>query len=524
MWTSGNQKMAAAQKHVLRVYVARDTALKLTLLERPKSVEELKEIMQERFKPRLDGDFSLHYEDPDFEGDLCLLVDIQELPEKGTLRVVRPEGDTSSTTSSDTDILPHAPALQRQKSWPDHFVVPGFGYEMEHILEEGNRVHEESGKLLKLKRSQKSEILKKMAETIYSFKPYPHEKELAMAAQALITAHPCLRMTAGEDGELGWKRHIGYKIASYRNNLSKAGVAEVAINTGRRSRNNPDNDHPHQNIKKARKAEVNYIINLPKDQTSATLETMREEIIHEVEKTERNQLVIVKLMNTTYALRRQEIVGSLVAPRVRDIVDRWPALLMESQVFAEFHRINNVNLRNQFYKELDRHTPKLIILFRDKAIKTGKIAEELAKLMRIYDLQEQRDVNMRRALVLRALPVYLREDAFKFFRTCNSADGPDLTDTPVALLTVVTDDPTDAALFSPESISIVVEDEILVSGPTNLADSFLLLFGYIYALDLQYPKNLELTFTFVQKVVMCLDDNKPLKGRLLTLKNDLFNE
>ncbi|XP_055046088.2 uncharacterized protein [Misgurnus anguillicaudatus] len=194
------------------------------------------------------------------------------------------------------------------------------------------------------------------------------------------------------------------------------------------------------------------------------------------------------------------------------------------QVFAEFHPINNVNLRNQFYKELDRHTPKLITLFRDKAIKTGKIAEELAKLMRIYDIQEQHDVNMRRALILRALPVYLREDAFKFFRICNSADGPDLTDTPVALLTVVTDEPNDAALFSPESISIVVEDEILVSGPTNLADSFLLLFGYIYALDLQYPKNLELTFTFIQKVVMCLEDNKPLKGCLLTPKNDLFNE
>ncbi|CAM4575459.1 unnamed protein product [Leuciscus chuanchicus] len=57
------------------VCVARDTALKLTLLERPKSVEELKEIMQERFKPRLDRDFSTHYEDPDFDGDLCLLVD-----------------------------------------------------------------------------------------------------------------------------------------------------------------------------------------------------------------------------------------------------------------------------------------------------------------------------------------------------------------------------------------------------------------------------------------------------------------
>ncbi|CAB1327545.1 unnamed protein product [Coregonus sp. 'balchen'] len=179
--------------------------------------------MQERFKPRLDGDFSLHYEDPDFDGDLCLLVDIQELPEKGTLRVVRPEG---------------------------------------------------------------------------------------------------------------------------------AGDRDVAV----------------------------------------------------------------KL-----ALREIIVSGhNIQAPDGRLLCYVRPA------VFAEFHRINNVNLRNQFYKELDRHTPKLITLFRDKGTKTGKIAEELAKLMRIYELQ--------------------------------SADGPDLTDTPVALLTVVTDDTTDAALFSPESICIVVED------------------------------------------------------------------
>ncbi|CAI5659849.1 unnamed protein product [Oreochromis niloticus] len=105
-------------------------------------------------------------------------------------------------------------------------------------------------------------------------------------------------------------------------------------------------------------------------------------------------------------------------------------------------------------------TPRLITLFRNKAIKTGKIAEELAKLMRIYDIQ--------------------------------SADGPDLTETPLALLTVVTDDTTDLARFSPESIFIVFEDEILVNGPTNLADSFLLLFEYIYALEYNTQRNLSL--------------------------------
>lgn len=86
---------------------------------------------------------------------------MQELPEKGTLRVVRTDNDTSSVGSSDTDILPHAPELQRHKSWPDQFVVPSFSYEMEHLLAEGNRAYQESGKLLKLMRSQKSDILKK---------------------------------------------------------------------------------------------------------------------------------------------------------------------------------------------------------------------------------------------------------------------------------------------------------------------------------------------------------------------------
>lgn len=62
--------MAAPRRFVLRVFVATDVAMKLTLNERPQSVEELKSIMQDRFKPRLDGEFTLQYEDPDFDGQL----------------------------------------------------------------------------------------------------------------------------------------------------------------------------------------------------------------------------------------------------------------------------------------------------------------------------------------------------------------------------------------------------------------------------------------------------------------------
>jgi hypothetical protein len=62
--------MYLKQKRRWLPYVDTDVAMKLTLNARPNSVEELKIIMQEKFKPRLDNDFSLQYVDPDFEGQL----------------------------------------------------------------------------------------------------------------------------------------------------------------------------------------------------------------------------------------------------------------------------------------------------------------------------------------------------------------------------------------------------------------------------------------------------------------------
>ncbi|TKS66099.1 Sterile alpha motif domain-containing protein 3 [Collichthys lucidus] len=510
--------MAAPQKFVLRVCVATDVAMKLILTERPQSVEELKNIMQEKFKPRLDCDFTLQYEDPDFNGQLSVLMDIQELPEKGTLKVVRSESDVSSTGSSDTDILPHVPLRQRQKNWPDCFPVPTFSYEVEHVCAQGNAAFESSGKTLKLTRAQKHNILENMAETMYNFKPYPHDKEVGMAAEALVTAHPCLREHGSKNG---WKVALKFKMGNYRTRLARSGCVEVSVNAGKRSRTNPENDCPHSNIKRARRAEVNYLPNFPRGENETTLEEMRVQIIQETEKTERDQILIEKLMHTTFALRRQHIVQG--SPQVREFLENWPALRMQSQVFAEFHRITNVNLRNQFYYELDRYTPKLAALYRQKSSRTGKGAEALREMLRIYDLEEEHDINMRRTLALRALPVYLREDDTEFFKTCNGEDEVEIIDTQLALLSVVPDS-IGSISFSPENISIVIEDEVVISELPRLADAFVVLFGLIYALHLDYPKKLTHTFTFIQKVLMCLDDNKPLKPCLLSLKNDLLKE
>ncbi|XP_072558006.1 uncharacterized protein [Paramormyrops kingsleyae] len=224
-------------------------------------------------------------------------------------------------------------------------------------------------------------------------------------------------------------------------------------------------------------------------------------------------------MQTTFALRRKKVIGDELP--VGEILDRWPALKMESQICAEFHRITNMNLKNHFYAVLDQHAPRLQSLFRKKAAHTGRVAEVLDQLFRNYDLQEQVDVHVRRAAVLRALPAYLHEDDSRFLKLWDVAqsDEPDIDDITVALLLINTSS-TDAKFFCPERIAVVLEGNVVIDC-TTLADGFVMLFSLIYGLHLSYPKDLANTFDFIQKVLMGLDDGK-LRPSVLSLKNDLL--
>uniref|UniRef100_A0A3Q3SLA9 Uncharacterized protein n=1 Tax=Mastacembelus armatus TaxID=205130 RepID=A0A3Q3SLA9_9TELE len=86
----------------------------------------------------------------------------------------------------------------------------------------------------------------------------------------------------------------------------------------------------------------------------------------------------------------------------------------------------------------------------------------------------------------------------------------------------VTESTTGPVKFSPASIAIVVEDDLVMSDNPRFADAFALLFELMYALHLDYPRKLIHTFTFIQKVLMGLDDGKPLKPCLYSLKNNLL--
>lgn len=86
---------------------------------------------------------------------------------------------------------------------------------------------------------------------------------------------------------------------------------------------------PAKNVKKPKRAEVNYLPPHPQGKTIESLEKERVELLCEVIKRDNCQVVAEK-MAKTFSLRRQEIIYE--APAIRDFMQRWPALFDATQV------------------------------------------------------------------------------------------------------------------------------------------------------------------------------------------------
>lgn len=222
----------------------------------------------------------------------------------------------------------HTP--QRQSKWPDMFVSPVFSYAVEVALQRGNSEFMRNGKTLTLRREHKMNILTTMAHEIYKYKAYPNDKELSRAAEALVKKHPCLRDPGSKMGYQSWKHSLKFKMGNYRAKLRRVGLEEVTINAGKRSKQRPDSQAAHCNIKQARRGEVNFLPNLPPGEDADSLVDKRTVLIKEMRKDKINMALIDHNMDKTFALRRQDIVMS--SSQIDDFQKRWPALFLEQQV------------------------------------------------------------------------------------------------------------------------------------------------------------------------------------------------
>lgn len=323
----------------------------------PETIEELNLAIKQTLN--IYDDFSVQYLDPDFE-DFFTLNSTTEITNKATIKVVTIEpvvlnmysvplndsynesftseqshdpGSTSSTAqdseSCDSSSANSSSSLQK-KPWPTEFIIPRFSVETEMILERANEVYRKDGTLLNTP-NVKSDILEKLAESIYTYTPYPSFQNRLSVAEALVKAHPCLKDPGSSSGIIGWQNSIKYKMANYRTKLRGLGIPDVACNALKYKR--PADKKSAKNVKKAKRAEVNYLPPYPAGETEQSLEKEREELVTESKK-KNNEKIVKDKMSKTFALRRQEIIKE--SPSVRAIMDRWPALFDPCQVSYNF--------------------------------------------------------------------------------------------------------------------------------------------------------------------------------------------
>lgn len=349
-----------SQSAQLRVILADHDVRKVVLPSGiPEMVDDLHSVIRDTFS--IARDFCLHYKDADFGDEFFTLVSTTDLKDKDTIKIVflqdqeptvtltltdvtdtsvtnvtdhPPEEhfvDTSSVSSNDTLILYSSEDSQghRYQRWPVQFPIPSFSDLTEIQIQSANERLQKYGTLLPTKDfiPLLPDILGKLAEAIYKYTAYPSSLQISEVAEALTLKHPCLKEPGSFNGSYGWAQRLKYKMNNFRSKLRGLGCPEVEVNSLKRKTTH--DQYPAKNVKKPKKAEVNYLPPHAPGESSESLEKERVELLSEVMKRD-NSRVVAQKMAKTFSLRREEIVKE--APAISDFMKRWPALFSEAQV------------------------------------------------------------------------------------------------------------------------------------------------------------------------------------------------
>lgn len=325
----------------------------------PRTVEELKRIVQKTFA--IEQDFCLQFQDQDFNDQFFTLLETDEIKDKDTIKVVLAEPvltltfqdslndqevqestdcscsdlledvGSCSTASSDTTVLssPEITSFLRTVPWPAQFEIPTFSFDTELILQAANEAHKKDGTLL-CNPAVKSNILDKLAESIFVYTAYPSTAQREQVAEALVKKHPCLRDPVSFNGLYSWHNSLKYKLGNYRAKVRHLGIPELNVNSLKRK--SAADKAPTKSLKKARKSEVNYLPPHPLGETDVSLEKERVELLYECKRRDNNKVINVK-MAKTFSMRRKDVIQK---PPVIDLKSRWPALFEFSQVCRTF--------------------------------------------------------------------------------------------------------------------------------------------------------------------------------------------
>ncbi|XP_028296860.1 uncharacterized protein LOC114458644 [Gouania willdenowi] len=204
-----------------------------------------------------------------------------------------------------------------------------------------------------------------------------------------------------------------------------------------------------------------------------------------MKKKQKNMTVIQQKMALTFSLRRKEVVEC------------------QPMISEGFHRITSKDLLGTFNASLDKFVPGLLKLYRSKK---GALGQKMEDLLEKLDEQTSNIVSHRKTAALRGLPIFVREDTTEVFLKCLDTDilEPVLNGVSVAILTILQDDDAGTTV---RDHAVVLEGDIVLHNIPDLSSALAYLFGLLYALNIDYPKQMSYTFEAIQAIFFELGMN-----------------
>lgn len=326
------------QRWPIRVIVTDSDIRRISLVHKPDNLESV--LNRLKSKLALPYDFTLQFEDPLFNNALCNLTNVSELPDRTTLKILNLESFSSvssalsSPNSSDTDILytsEEKSQMMRPDPWPSAFDIPDFSVDVNFRLRQGDLAFMKEGTRMVVSRDMKHVILERLAEAMYKYTAYPTEEDCQEVAAALTTKHPCLKEAGSPTGYCGWKNSIKFKMGNFHAKMRRSRMANVTVNGNKRKKDSSEGEPSHSNIKRGKRNETNF----PDGENADTLESFRKRLENEAKKRLPDSADIKKMMDQTFSFRRKGIVEE--QPPVKRMMERWPVLFTESQVWPIMH-------------------------------------------------------------------------------------------------------------------------------------------------------------------------------------------
>lgn len=326
----------------------------------PDSFANLHDTVRQAFG--IERHFRLQYMDADFN-EFMNLSSVHDITDKSTIKLIYVAHDThpspdhpaeqSSSASEPLSTLTECSILSssllpsggdsdgtvtiptsnaeiqslRVQVWPKKIPIPRFPYDVEVQLQRGNEMFVETGTSLKISPGLKSGILEKLAEDIFQYTAYPRDSQIDDVAKSLVEKFPCLKEKGSVKGYSGWIFSLKHKMANYRTKMRNIGCPEVNLNS---LKNKSREEYcPAKNVKKPKRAEVNFCPANPTWETDETLEKLRCEILVDFGQRKRTSAVKEK-MSKTFAYRRRNVVQN--SPTIQDLKLQWPALFQTEEV------------------------------------------------------------------------------------------------------------------------------------------------------------------------------------------------